>query len=111
MDTDWRTVKFPLLAVLDTADVKIEGYVFAASGARMLDVLNTKERSFLAVKNATITMRRTGESIHRPFLIVNKEAIVFAWPVELGPYRPELPYESESVADGKDEGSPGGEMG
>jgi hypothetical protein len=88
MEIDWRDAKTTIPATLYTEAARIEGDVYAIHGSRLLDILNSRERPFFGIANATLTFLQTGEVVLRPFLILSKQAIVWAWPHEDEPQRP-----------------------
>jgi hypothetical protein len=72
--------KEPVKVVIQTSTHKISGFVHVRPDDRIKDEINQDER-FLAVTDATISMNDGKEITRVEFLAVNREQIIWIYPV------------------------------
>ncbi len=64
--------------VVQTTNERIEGHLSKMPGARLLDLLNTTNESFIAVTDASVFDASSGKQLSLvKFLAINKHQIVF----------------------------------
>jgi hypothetical protein len=70
---------------LETTRHRVTGYVTLAQNgfrSRVSDLLNATEREFLSLTEVTLEPLSGGEPVHREFVAVSRQHIVFVTPLE-----------------------------
>ena len=77
------TKKETIRVMIITKDHRIQGDIHVLEGSRLTDSLNSKNKDFYAITNATVQPMDDDQMIASPpFLVIAREAISAIFPVE-----------------------------
>jgi len=89
MDVDAIAKKRIHAVILTSNNLRIEGAVYVGQGIRLSDELNVGQRRFVVVANAKVTESATQSATEADVVLVNKDHVACAFPVEADEGQPE----------------------
>ncbi len=70
-----KITRVPINVVAFTENTIVKGVYMLSENSRLTDILNSGDKDFLPLKDATITYSKTSETIGVPFVSLNRKSI------------------------------------
>ena len=70
-----KITRVPINVVAFTENTIVKGVYMLSENSRLTDILNSGDKDFLPLKDATITSSKTNETIGVPFVSLNRKSI------------------------------------